>query len=156
MYELAEKEVEDLANEIIDKDHRHLLKAHITFLFRDRPWKTSESRTILGRASKRNEIDRLLSPKKEDFIIIVTKPSWDKMDLEKKKFLLDHELCHCGIMVTNSGDSKWILRRHVIEEFPENLARFEFRRKELGDLIEKPPSAICSKPAPHRNLTPEE
>jgi len=156
MYELADGEVESLANEIIDKHHRHLLKAHITYLFRDRPWKTSESRTILGRASKRNEIDKLLSPKKEDFIILLARPTWDKADLEHKKFLLDHELSHCGVMVSTDGDSKWILRRHVIEEFPENLARFEFRRKELGDLIEKPPSAIVSKPAVQRHLTPEE
>jgi hypothetical protein len=145
MYSLADEEVTKMAEGLIEKWHRHLNGANITYLFRDRPWKTSESRIVLGRASKRNEIDKLLSPKREDFIIIISKPSWDTMTLDHKQQLLDHELCHAGVQVTNSGDRKWILRQHPIEDFPENLARFEFRRQELGTLIENPPSAIVTK-----------
>lgn len=153
MYELATSEVEEMAKEIIEKDHRHLLKANITYLFRDRPWNTGDGRTILGKAAKRNEIDKLLSHRSEDFIVILAKPRWEKMTEEERRCLLDHELCHAGILLDNGGNSKWKLRRHTIEEFPENLARFPAKRQLMGLLIEKPPSAIMSRES-GRNLRP--
>jgi predicted TIM-barrel fold metal-dependent hydrolase len=155
MYELAPKEVVDLAHAMIEKDHPHLLDANITYLFREEAWKSGDGRTILGKAAKRNEIDRVLSQRQEDFIIILVKPRWDKMNEEERRCLVDHELCHCGVMVTNSGEKKWKLRKHPIEEFPENLARFAFRRDQMGVLIENPPSAVVTKPVPSRKIRPK-
>jgi len=155
MYDLASKDVEDMAKLIISKDHTHLLNANITYLFREQPWKAGDGRTVLGKAAKRNDIDRILSNRKEDFIVILVKPRWDKFTEEEKKCLLDHELCHCGVMVSNSGEKKWKLRRHPIEEFPENLARFAFRREQMGLLIENPPSAVVTKPVSSRKIRPK-
>jgi len=322
MYQMADQEVVEMAGQILEKDHSHLLDANISYLFRDRPWKKGDGRTVLGRASKRNEIDRVLSQKREDFIVIIAKPRWDSMTEEERRCLLDHELCHCfadnrakvytvsgwkrirdvkvgelvlthrgrfrkvtslftrvgvepemvtitsgreflsvtsehpiftngickvvkdikkgeeisflasrcercgnlttfgkrfcsdsdvrdeldkcvgsvkqlvlnhqgkfeftkikvkevrhwryttkrllynlgveedesyvvkggfvvhncGVRISNSGDRQWILRSHAIEEFPENLARFGFRREQMGLLIEHPPSAIVTRP----------
>lgn len=145
MYQLADKEVEDMAKSILARDHTHLLEANITYLFRESSWKKGDGKTILGKASKRNEIDRILSHRKEDFIVIIVKPRWDAMSEEERRCLIDHELCHCGILIDNSGNRKWILRGHVIEEFPENLARFSFRREQIGKLIEYPPSPIIAR-----------
>jgi hypothetical protein len=47
--------------------------------------------------------------------------------------------------MSSSGETKFNLRGHPIEEFPENLARFEHRRQRIGKLIENPPSAIAIK-----------
>lgn len=96
MYELASAEVGELGQKLIEKDHRHLMEANISYLFRDSPWKTGgDGRTILGKAAKRNEIDKLLSQRKEDFIIIIPKPTWDKMSEDERRCVIDHELCHC-------------------------------------------------------------
>jgi hypothetical protein len=153
MYELASAEVVEMGQKIIEKDHRHLLEANITYLFRDSAWKTGgDGRTILGKASKRNEIDKVLSQRKEDFIIIIPKPTWDKMSEDERKCVIDHECCHCGIKLSSGGDKKWFLRKHPIEEFPENLARFSARRDQLGALIAEPPSAIVSKPSSLRRI----
>jgi len=156
MYELANEEVVTMAGSIIEEDHQHLSEATITYLFRERSWKRGDGRTILGRASKRNEIDKILSNRREDFIIILVKPRWDGMSDEERRCLLDHELCHAGVQVTNSGQRKWILRSHPIEEFPENLARFAFRREQMGSLIQNPPSPIVSRPTGTRRLRPVE
>jgi hypothetical protein len=150
MYQMADKEVVDLAQEVLEKDHRHLLEANISYLFRDRAWKKGDGRTVLGKASKRNEIDRILSQRREDFIVIIAKPRWDVMSVEERRCLLDHELCHAGVRISSSGEKQWILRSHTIEEFPENLARFSFRRDQMGVLIEHPPSAIVTRSTTRR------
>ncbi|OGM08155.1 hypothetical protein A2Z67_03915 [Candidatus Woesebacteria bacterium RBG_13_36_22] len=140
-YEFA-PEVEEVAKPIVGAYHKHLEKANISYIFRDKAWKNFDSRVVLGRAAKRNELDQLLSPKREDFVIIVGKDRWEKMTDVEKRYLVDHELCHCGISVDAQGGTKFVVRGHVIEEFPENLARFEHRRQMLGKLIENPPSPI--------------
>ena len=150
------KEVISLAKHLIQKNHQHLMDANISLLWRDREWKRGDGYTILGKASKRNEIDKLLSNRHEDFIIILVKPSWEKKKAEENEALLDHELCHCGVFIGNDGSKKWILRGHPIEEFPENLARYEFKRKALGELIQNPPSPIVVKQEKSRKLRPQE
>jgi len=141
-YERSE-EVEVIARDLISRFHRHLIdgNARIAYLFREKAWKTTSS-VILGKAAKRNEINKFLSANREDFIIIIAKPEWDKLDSSKKEILVDHELSHCGILVSSSGAQKWIILDHPIEEFPEILARHESKRQELGALIESPPSKI--------------
>lgn len=156
MYEMADQEVMNIASQLIEQHHRHLLNANLSYLFRDRPWKTAgDGRTVLGKAARRNEIDKLLSQRREDFVIIIAKPRWDIMPIEERRCLIDHELCHCGAQVDTSGNRKWILRRHAIEEFPENLARFEPRRQLLGNLIAQPPSAVITKPSSLRRIRSE-
>lgn len=140
-YEMA-PEVEKVAQPLIEGNHQHLLKAKISYVFKDKAWKTGSSRVVLGRATKRNDLDRLLSPKAEDFVMIIGKDKWVKMDEIDQRCLVDHELCHMGVTVDSEGKSKFCMRKHVIEEFPENLARFERRREALGELIQNPPSPI--------------
>jgi len=152
MYEIANEEVTSLARGLIGEYHTHLNEANITYLFRDTPFSEGNGRAILGRAAKRDEIDKLLSARREDFVIIIVQPSWDRMTLNEKRCLLDHELCHCAIQINSEAETKWVLRKHVIEEFPENLKRFSFRREQLGGLIENPPSPIISKTSERRRL----
>lgn len=140
-YTIAD-EVKIVAESLIRQYHQHLSRAKITYLFRDQAWKTRDGMVILGRASKRSKIDKLLSREQEDFIVIIGRDKWDKLNDEEKRALVDHELCHCGVIVSSSGEMKWILRSHPIEEFPEILARYEFKRQELGNLIQNPPSPI--------------
>ncbi len=148
-YERA-PEVEAVGHDLIPRYHRHLLdgNARIAYLFRDKAWKTTSQMTILGKASKRSEIDKTLSANREDFIIIIAKPEWDKLDSIKKEILIDHELSHCGVLINNRGDQKWIILDHPIQEFPEILGRHESVRQALGALIENPPAKIIASAEP--------
>jgi hypothetical protein len=145
-------EVEAIARDLLPRFHRHLIdsNARLAYLFRDRAWKTTSQMVILGKAAKRSEIDKVLSANREDFIIIIAKPEWDRLDSARKEILIDHELCHCGILVTNTGVSKFIILDHPIEEFPEILARHESKRQELGALIENPPPKVLATQDPIR------
>ena len=128
MYTMAGTEVTEMARQILEKDHNHLLNANISYLFRDTPWKRGDGRTILGRAARRNEIDKLLSQKREDFIIIVVKPRWDAMSEEERRCLLDHELCHCFIRpeipILTVGGEKLIKSIRVGDLVLTHLGRF--------------------------------
>jgi hypothetical protein len=139
MYELASEEVRTTAENIIMRHHRHLTDAHISYLFREKGWKTACGKTVLGKAAKRSEIDKLLSNREEDFIIMISRPDWERMNSRERESLLDHELCHCGAVVSNDGRIKWIVRQHDIGQFASILARYDFERQKLGNLIENPP-----------------
>lgn len=145
-------EVEDIARNLLPRFYQHLVNgnARIAYLFREKAWKTTSQRVILGKAAKRSEIDKFLSANREDFIIIIAKPEWDRLSSPQKEILVDHELAHCGIIVSSSGVSKWIILDHPIEEFPEILARHESRRLELGALIESPPPKVLASQEPTR------
>lgn len=140
MYELADEEVRNLAENLINSHYRYLSDAHISFLFREKGWKTACGKTFIGRAQKRSEIDKLLSTREDDFVIILSKPDWEIMDSRHKEAVLDHELAHCGAIVTPDGRLKWIIRKHDIEQFASILKRYDFERQRLGGLIENPPA----------------
>jgi hypothetical protein len=144
-------EVEEIARGLLPRFYQHLINgnARIAYLFREKAWKTTSS-VILGKAAKRSEIDKFLSANREDFIIIIAKPEWDRLTYSQKEILVDHELAHCGIIVSSSGVSKWIILDHPIEEFPEILARHESKRLELGALIESPPPKVLASTEPVR------
>jgi hypothetical protein len=135
-YELA-PEVEAIAKPLIDLSHGHLKKAKISYVFRDKAWRRGAGMVVLGKANKRNELDQLLSPKREDFVVIISKDKWIVMAEVEREQLVDHELCHCGIALKKDGTTKFVLMPHTIEEFPENLFRFEHRQKYLSKLIEE-------------------
>jgi len=152
-YEKA-PEIEVIGNTLIQAYHSHLKEAKISYVFQDKAAKFSDGRTILGKAAGRSNLDKLLSERKEDFVIIIGKDRWEKMTEVERRALVDHELCHCGIVMDAQGHTKFAMRGHPIEEFPENLARFEHRRQRIGLLIENPPSAIAIKQEAPRKIEP--
>jgi hypothetical protein len=140
MYTLANEEVITMANDLIGMHHAFLREAHITYLFREKGWTTTCGKTILGKAAKRTEIDKILSPREEDFILIISKPNWDEMDGDARRHLIDHELSHMGLVISDDGNTqKWIIRKHDIEEFASILSRYPARQQALGELIAHPP-----------------
>jgi maltodextrin utilization protein YvdJ len=137
-YEISE-EVKTLAKELIDRYHQHLKAAKIVYLFRDKAWATQDGKVILGNARKRSEVDKLLGREHEDFLIILGKDKWALSDDNKKKWMVDHELNHCGALVSNKGVVKWIIKKHDVEEFYAMWQRYEFKREEVKNAIFTPP-----------------
>ena len=154
-YEMGE-EVKTLAQGLIDRYHQHLKAAKIVYLFRDKAWATQDGKVILGRARKRSEIDKMLGREHEDFLIIIGKDKWTTADEEKRGWLVDHELSHCGCLVSNKGVVKWIIKKHDVEEFYTMWKRYEFKRQEVQTAIFSPPRDPLSGPGAQRMIQTSE
>jgi hypothetical protein len=155
-FKLADDELLQIAKSLIEANHTHLLKAKITFVYQDKAPKTGDGKVILGKARKRTEIDKLLGREHEDFIIIIGKDKWDEANEEERRCLLDHELSHCGVVVSNKGNLKWIMLRHDLEEFVPILSRYAYLRDQLGDIVSNPPKDPTQKTVWLRRIRPKQ
>ena len=52
-----------------------------------------------------------------DFLITVYEPNVKSMSEEQMKILFEHELMHCGVTYTPSGDIKCYIRPHDVQDF---------------------------------------
>lgn len=122
-YECAE-EVQEIAEKLIDKHHRHLREAVIYYLFRE-PAPKSAGDTVLGRATKVSGKYKAMSG--YDFVIEISQSHFEEMDEDKKIALIDHELSHCWVDI--DGNIKTI--NHDFEGFNAVMKRHGFW---MGDL----------------------
>jgi hypothetical protein len=67
-----------------------------------------------------------------DFIITICTSIWKMLDKETKRYLLDHELSHCG----RSEKGRWELWDHDIQLFSEEIKRYGSRIQSLRKSIE--------------------
>ena len=112
-WEEASELVVKMADDCIREHRPYLVNANIGFLFRSEP-SSSKGRTIIGKAQK---VTARLKPFLDlDFIIWISKPDWLRFDVEEKRALLHHELCHCEM---DPDTDELSLRAHDIEEFNE-------------------------------------
>ena len=155
-FEFVTEDVSRMTQELIDRYHQHLKPAKIVYLFRDKAWATQDGKVILGRARKRSEVDKLLGREHEDFLIIIGKDKWTTADENKKMWLVDHELSHCGCLVSNKGVVKWIIKKHDVEEFYSMWQRHEFKREEVKNMVLSPPKDPLSGPGAGRMIQTSE
>ena len=143
-YELA-KEVETIAQGLVGSFHSHLKEAKISYVFQDKAWTQSDGRTILGKAAGRNKLDKLLSERKEDFVIIIGKDRWEKMSDVEKRALVDHELCHCffgtGRISIYAADGWKPIRRVAVGDL---VLTHEGRFKKVLEVFKIPKQEIKS------------
>ena len=105
----------NMANEIIEESHPSLYEANIGFLFRDEA-QEAKGKTILATAKKAPAWVRPYADL--DFLIVIAKDEWDKMQTSRREALIDHELCHCTFW---DGEAK--ILGHDIEEFHAIIER---------------------------------
>ena len=153
-YEFAEP-VKEMAKDLIDRYHQHLKAAKIVYLFRDKAWPSQDGKVILGRARKRSDVDKLLGRENEDFLILIGKDKWTAANEEKRRWIVDHELSHCGALVSNKGVVKWIMKKHDVEEFYNMWQRYEWKREEVKKLVFTPPRDPLAGPGAPRMITTE-
>lgn len=101
---------------IRDACHPDLAGAVIFCVFEERS-APQQGRVSLGKAKRQGPVDRLLTG--ADFVIQLNKEEWEKLTLDQKRALLDHELCHC----TSDDEGNWKKRPHDVEEFTEIVQR---------------------------------
>lgn len=114
----ASPEVLHIAQDLISKYHRHLLETNICFVFREEAQK-NKGHMVLGHCEK-------ISPKLQvfqdyEFLIWLSEEDYERMTVEERTALIDHELCHI-----QQGESGLTVIGHDFEEFYEIIQRYGF------------------------------
>lgn len=120
-------EVQRFADTLIVEYHPDLSEAKILYLFTDSN-RTQGGHTVLGTTGKLSSVQRFLSGGLEavedgyDFIIMISKMTWDGHSDKQKTALVDHQLSHCRLKSkTNpkTGEIRrwWAVVGHEVEEF---------------------------------------
>jgi hypothetical protein len=140
--EIPELEPYRLMREV-RKFHRETADAKIALAWRIDTNPDVDGRLVLGRCIKASDLQRELVD--WDFVILLNKEVWDDpgFTADKKKALLDHELCHAAVAFDNDGpkiDSRgrkvWRIRKHDIEEFQDIISRHGCYKRDLERFAE--------------------
>lgn len=119
--EIAEKVIEELG--LIDAGF-----ARIKYLF-----KVSEKSTYNGKCALAGAKWKHLTG--FDYVVEVWSKFWDDSTPEQKRALLYHELLHVERTETKRG-TKWVIRDHPVEAFPEEVQQFGAWTPQLQNLAE--------------------
>lgn len=121
--------------------HPHLLPIRIEYIFRDEAQKDGDH-TVWGRAHKVSGWKAMLATEDATdssgcdlFVIELAWDVWRLLSPAQKHALVDHEMCHLGVIVTDEGQHKLVTLRHDVEEFIAIVQRHGLWRPSLADLI---------------------
>ena len=150
-------EVEEIAEDLISKYHQHLLdySVRIRYVFVDKT-PTSGDKEVWGTCRKVSGLNAFLEGQNDDgesfFVITISKEVWDILPMDKKKALVDHELCHAWADVKKpkkeeeDPEAEYSVRLgvkpHDLEEFSCIVRRHGLWRENIEDFVE---SALKSK-----------
>lgn len=126
-----------ILNEIRRKEHNHLSEAKIALAWRHGWRADADGRMILGQCRKRGDLDRELDG--FDFIILLNKEAWERLNEKQRRALVDHELCHAQLVIDADGSPKLNDRdrlvtrtkKHNCEEFREVVDRHGLWKQDL-------------------------
>jgi hypothetical protein len=124
-----------LLEELIAAHHPELEGAKFILLWRD-GWKPDVDKVLtLGRLKKASDLDQAIGSTfgdGYDFAVQLNADAWPKLSDDRKRQVIDHELCHAAPDLDRDGKQKmdakerlcWRVRKHPIQEFPEILERY--------------------------------
>lgn len=118
-YDLSE-DLQDIGNDLIRKYHPSLATASIAYLFVNKEIK-HKGKLVGGQARTCSKLVKAIST--YDFVIVISYPTWQKLEERQRLALLDHELEHCFVSETDEGDIKYSILPHDYEEFSSILDR---------------------------------
>ncbi len=113
---------------LIGTIHPHLKTWEIAFVFR-REMAEKVGKLHLAHASKAGA--KLKHFAQCDFLVEVNWRAWTTLSNEQRVALIDHELCHFGMEVSEEGDEKPVLRPHDVEEFAAVVERHGLWKDDL-------------------------
>ena len=132
-YTKCSETVLNMAERIIEQYHPSLYKANIGFLFRDEA-QISKGKYVYATAKK---APAWVQPYAElDFLIVIAEDIWSTLTTERRKALIDHELCHCAFV-----EGKAVIWGHDFEEFHAIIERRGLWNQDLFTAKEKFASA---------------
>jgi hypothetical protein len=133
-------EVEQIGKELIREHHRHLTNVEIKYVFTDKAMRRAGKETW-GTARKVGSLAAFLAGQDENdeqatfFVISISEPIWSYLTPEKRRALVDHELCHCWVDL-DSDEPKLVLLGHDLEEFVQVIQRHGLWRDEVQKFVE--------------------
>ena len=119
--------------DLIPTHHAHLAEANIAYLFVEELPKT-HGKTCLAKVKKAGALERYLG--QVDYVLIVHYEEWRCMGEDRKRAVVDHELCHCTMSPDEHGRPRYGLRTHDLEEFAEIVERHGLWRADVKDFAE--------------------
>lgn len=130
--------------EVRKEVHQDTLEAKVALAWRRNVKADPDGHLMLGMCVKASDLQRELV--NWDFVILLNKDVWDDKEFteDKKKALIDHEMCHVGDRVDKNGepvtDAKgrkmWRIVTHDIEEFHAVVRRHGTYKKDLERFAE--------------------
>lgn len=138
-------EVQEMANDLIQQYHQHLLEneVRIEYVFIDSIPKRG-SKEIWGTMRKVSNLAAYLAGSDDDkaasnsdpfFVMTISKPVWDVLTLDKRRALVDHELCHAYSENDEEKGIKLKLEPHDLEEFVEIVKRYGLWREDVKTFV---------------------
>lgn len=137
-------DVKEIADELINKHHKHLVGVRLDILFSETTPKRG-GKDIWGSMRKVSSLAAYLGADKTDqergvndpfFVMTISQPIWDELDEKNRIALVDHELCHAAVELDEEEESVLGTMGHDVEEFACIIERHGLWRKSVQDLVE--------------------
>ena len=130
-----------ILREIREAFHPELAKARIALAWRKKLKRDRDGHLVLGKCVKISDREREFH--EFDYVILLNRDVWldDAFTPEKKRALIDHELCHADAARDKDGIPKrderdrcvWRSRKHDIEEFRDVVRRHGCYKADLEE-----------------------
>jgi predicted metallopeptidase len=140
-------EVKEIAEDLIQKYHQHLLdfSVKLEYVFVDKTPK-SKGREVWGTCRKVSSLNAFLANEQEGtdpfFVIVISEPVWDILPPNSKAALVDHELCHAWAEASQKEDTdgsedvvKLSIQPHDLEEFSCIVRRHGLWREDVETFV---------------------
>ena len=134
-YRIMEAVIVEHHTGTVDGVQRHLELAKIILLWR-KGWRPDVDKIlVLAGIKKASDLDHAIAAMVGDgydFAMQLNEEAWAGLSDDKKRQVMDHELCHAAPDLDRDGNQKldakerlcWRVRKHPIQEFPEIVARY--------------------------------
>ena len=126
-YDPVNEIVAGMAKKLIAKFHDELINSKIAYLFKNKPM-TQKGKAVAATAEKVG--DKMKALCEQDFLIVISYPTWQDLTDKEKWAVLDHELQHCFAGETEAGDAVHKILDHDFSDFGVVIQRHGF----YGDL----------------------
>jgi len=139
-------EVKQIADELIPKYHSHLIDmdVRIDYVFCSKTPKRN-GKEVWGTCRKVTNLNAHLAGQESPFFVItISEPVWGVLPPDKRKALVDHELCHAESQYNQKEDDdgeddviKLSIRPHDVEEFACIIRRHGLWRDDVKDFVQE-------------------
>jgi hypothetical protein len=122
-------EAEAIARDLISKYHGHLVNANILILT------TNQARKRRGKPveATTKKTDPVLNYfANADFLVVLDETHWMYLDEDRKRALIDRQLCYCGV----NEKGKWVIWPTDIECFIGEVQRHGLWREDVRVFVE--------------------
>lgn len=142
------QEVQEIADELIEQHHAHLLGLRVECLFIDKVPK-AKGREIWGRAKKVSSLPAFLAAGPDDlpefyeeqpsdfFVIEIAEEAWLSLTAKGKRALVDKQLCHMEIEIDEeTGSVDLAIVGPDVAEFEAVLRRHGLWNESVKEFVE--------------------